>query len=119
MKSSFNKKYRNINLAKSDGYGVVCVCRKDTGLPYDILLFSHAENEHPRECPRVGVIMGRIVVPVSISKNPKVLSEHHFEKQEKITEWIAKHRKVLLKHWRIELSDREILEILSDKGGAF
>ena len=102
--------YQNKSLRTIDGYTVVCITAGETGLPYDILLDSlGASNEFPGR-PRLGVVMGDLVVRVSIDEAPEVLSGSHFEKEEAVKEWIAKHKQALLLHWNKELTDREVLE---------
>ena len=96
-------RYRNIKLKNIDGFLVVRLTSEDSGLPYDILLDSLGKNDIIPDCPRVGVIVGDNVIPVQISDEAIILSEHHFEDCKRITEWITKHREVLMKHWHREL----------------
>ena len=102
--------YQNKSLQTIDGYTVVCITAGETGLPYDILLDSlGAGNDSPGR-PRLGVVMGNIVVPLSLDDNPEVLSGSHFEKEEAVKEWIARHKQELLLHWNKKLTDRAVLE---------
>lgn len=102
--------YQNVSLQTIDGYTVVCITAGETGLPYDILLDSLGVDNESSGRPRLGVVMGDIVVPMSIDEDPEVLSGSHFEKAEAVKEWIAKHKQALLLHWNKKLTDREVLE---------
>ena len=71
-------RYRNIKLKNIDGFLVARLTSEDSGLPYDILLDSLGKNDIIPDCPRVGVIVGDIVVPVQISDDPVILSGNDF-----------------------------------------
>ena len=104
-------KYHNVELEKIDGFLVACAAAKETGLPYDILLDSvGAEKEHPG-CPRIGVVVGNIVVPVSISEEPVMLSGYAFEGSAQICDWVSRHHVPLKMYWNKALTDREMLVI--------
>ena len=107
------KEYRNIKRNKIDGFLVAFATANETGLPYDILLDSlGAEKKHPG-CPRVGVVIGDIVVPVSISEEPIILSGYSFEGSDEICDWIGQYYIPLRMHWDNNLSDLEILTIIT------
>jgi len=95
-----------------EGFFVACASAKETGLPFDILIASFGSDERRSGCPRIGVVIGDDVVPVSIAVEPSVLSDTCFDGEEVIKAWVLKHRSELLEHWNNELSDRKLLEIL-------
>ena len=102
--------YQNKSLQTIDGYTVVCITAGETGLPYDILLDSLGVDNESSGRPRLGVVMGDIVVPMSIDEDPEVLSGSRFEEEEAVKEWIARHKRDLLLHWNKKLTDRAVLE---------
>lgn len=105
-----NKRYKNL-----DGFFVICAAPKETGLPYDVLMDSLGIEKRFPGCPRVGVVVGDLVIPVEISDNPVILSRYDFPKAEEVLCWVFRHRTELFRHWNKELSDREILETVSKK----
>ena len=105
--------YRNKKRKKIDGFFVVCATPKETGLPYDVLMDSLGIEKRFTGCPRVGIVVGDIVVPVEISDNPVVLSGYDFPKADEVLCWVSSHEEELLRHWNKELSDLEILEIIA------
>ena len=105
--------YRNRKKKRINGFFVVCATKSETGLPYDILFDSlGSEKKFPGQ-PRIGVIIDKIVVPVLISDKPVVLSGYAFPGSEKILKWVAVHKTNLLCHWNKELSDLELLNLIT------
>ncbi len=111
------KKIRYHNKKKSyiDRTFFVCADKRETGLPYDILLDSLGEKKRFSGVPRVGVIINDIVVPVSISDAPAILSGYKMEHADIIYGWVRKHRIALLQHWNQVINDLEVL-ILTTRG---
>lgn len=60
------------------------------------------------------------VLPMSISKNPKVLEDEKFinikpEDLEAVRQFIIKNYDLLMKHWRHEIDTMELYQILKDE----
>ena len=90
--------------------------KNDTGLPYDIWLDSAGKNrKNKRSEPRFKVSIDNDLIPISISKDPKVLIEKEIKKWSLIKKFVVDNYEDLMKHWNGELTDREILNILYDK----
>ena len=109
-------RHRNSKRKKIDGYTVACAAKKDTGLPYDVLLDSLGADKRRRRrpgIPRIGVVVNDMVIHVSIADPPVILSGTRFEGSEIVLGWVARFRAPLLKHWNKELNDLEILTILA------
>ncbi len=114
MEESFSSPvavYQNVKLEKIDGFLVACAAAKETGLPYDILLDSVGAIKEDPGCPRIGVVVGDIVIPVSISEEPVILSGDSFEGSAQIFSWVSRHHIPLKMHWNKALTDREMLMI--------
>lgn len=109
-------RYHNKAFKKIDGYQVVCVDKQITGLLYDILIDSIGSKRRWPGCPRVGVVVGDKVVPVSVSEKPRVLSKYSFPQMGEVLNWVFKHHNALLMHWNHRLSDKEVLEAVSYNG---
>ena len=105
-------RYPNKKCSKIDGFTVTCASAKETGLPYDILLYSLGADKPLSGKPRVGVLVEDIAVPVSISEKPVVLSGYHFQNETQIIKWIEKHNTELLDHWNEKMTDKEMLNML-------
>ena len=105
--------YRNKKKSRIDGFFVVCASKEDTGLPIDILLDSRGSSKRFAGCPRIGVIVGDVVIPVSISDSPQALSGSEFSGSKEVYEWVEKNREYLLQHWNKEISDLEVLRAVS------
>lgn len=104
--------YRNKKMQNIDGYSVVCVTPEETGLPYPVMLDSMGDKRLFSGVPRLGVIVDDIVVPVSISEEPMVLSDYVLGGADIVKRWIRNNRISLIEHWHNRLSDREVLEAL-------
>lgn len=106
--------------------------KKYTGLPVDIRLDEIGSQRTPKLIHFSEPLLtfqnsydGRIytdVLPMSISKNPKVLEDEEYihikaEDMEAVRQFIIKHYDVLLKHWNQEISTMELHNALksSDK----
>ena len=89
----------------------------DTGLPYDIWLDSKGKERNiPHNYPRIKVDVDGNLIPVIISDNPIIpesVGIKNFKKFNEIKKFIIKNKDILLKHWNKELSDREILNLLT------
>ena len=70
------KKYKNLKLNTIDGFTIARASKEETHLPYDILIKSNNSAYKNEGFPRVGVVIGNNIVPVSISDNPKILYLH-------------------------------------------
>ena len=107
------RRYRNKKRRKLDGFFIVCATPKETGLPYDVIMDSLGVRKRFPGCPRVGIVVNDLVVPVEISDKPTILSKYAFPNMEKVLGWVFRHRVELLRHWNKELSDIDILEMIS------
>lgn len=89
------------------------VDKQDTGLPYSIWIDSEGRDRVvPYSTPRLKVDVDGERIPVSISDAPKILVDKNIPQFTEIASWIVKYKKVLLKHWNKELSDRQTLNML-------
>lgn len=101
------------NIHMVDGFLVARVDRNDTGLPYDILLHSLGKDGEKGDHPRIGVVVGEKVIPVSIYENPEVLSMDTLPQESVIFEWIRQYYKALMLHWDGIIDDLEVLVAVS------
>ena len=101
------------NIYTVDGFLVARVDKEDTELPYDILLHSLGKEGEMGDHPRVGVVVGEKVVPVSISDNPEELSMDTLPQESVIFEWIGHYYKALRLHWDGIIDDLEVLVAVS------
>ena len=83
--------------------------KQDIGLPYDIALWMGGVK---KGTPQIGIWTGREIVPVSITGEPKLLSQEAVSNFELVSEFVKKNRNVLVDHWNGKLTDRETLNIL-------
>ena len=101
--------------------------KKYTGLPVDIRLDEIGSQRTQKLIHFSEPLLtfqnsyeGRIytdVLPMSISKNPKVLENEEYihikpEDVKAVRQFIIKHYELLLKHWRQEITTMELYEIL-------
>ena len=106
--------------------------KKYTGLPVDLRLDEIGSQRTPKLIHFSEPLLtfqnsydGRIyenVLPMSISKNPKVLEDEEYihikpEDVEAVRQFIIKHYDLLMKHWRHEIDTMELHHALesSDK----
>ena len=103
--------YPPIPIDEIDESFVANVSTKDTGLAYGILLNSLGPEED--DMPMLGVVVNGLVILVSISEKPENLSRKEFPDQSRIFEWVSRYRDPLDRHWNKELTDREVLGMVS------
>lgn len=104
--------------------------KKYIGLPVDIRLDEIGSQRSPKLIHFSEPLLtfqnsydGRIyenVLPMSISKNPKVLEDEEYiniksEDVEAVRQFIINHYDLLMKHWQQEITTKELYEILKDE----
>lgn len=104
--------------------------KKYTGLPVDLRLDEVGSQRTPKLIHFSEPLLtfqnsyeGRIytdVLPMSISKNPKVLEDEKYinikpEDIEAVRQFIIKHYDLLLKHWHHEIDTMELHKILQEE----
>jgi hypothetical protein len=82
-------------------------------LPYDVLLDSIGADRRFTGKPHIWVTIDEMVIPVLINEEPVVLSGYVFQHSDDVLAWVKKNHEVLIMHWFKEISDREVLELLS------
>ena len=108
------KKYKNLKLNTIDGFTIARASKEEINLPYDILIKSNNSVYKNEGFPRVGVVIGNNIVPVSISDNPRILSSYNFDYSDYVFLWIIKYQEILLKHWNGDVSDLVLLNTVSN-----
>lgn len=101
------------NVKRLDGFLIARVDKKDTRLPYEIWLHSLGKRGKMGNLPRVGAVLGKRVVPISISETPEILSRDVMPKEEVIFDWVRQNRKALMLHWNGVIDDFEVLVVVS------
>ena len=96
-----------------NGFLTVVVSKNDTGLPYDLLLYSLGKRSGHSE-PRLVVDIGSERVPVSISSAPEILADKAIEDFFAVREYICCHLPLLLLHWNNDCTDKEVLTQLCE-----
>ena len=84
----------------------------DTGLPYEILINSLGSDED--DIPMVGVVVNDKVIFVSVCEEPEILSRVDIPAKETVLDWVKRHRVPLKRHWKKELTDRDVLIAVSE-----
>ncbi len=105
-------KHKPIKLKDLDGFTVLRAVKEDTELRYDILLDSLGKERIPACSPRIGVILEAVVIFISVSEKPKILSDEPFYESAEVLRWVSLNWELILKHWNKEISDREVLNLL-------
>ena len=65
------------------------------------------------DIPRIGAVVGKKVIPISISDDPEILSRDKIPQEEAVLEWVRYYHKVLMLHWNGEITDYEVLAAVS------
>lgn len=90
------------------------VSKQDTGLPYDIWIDSNGKDRNVgHNSPRLKVDVDGDRIPVSISKDPKILVDKKIPKFNQVRDYIIKYLDVFIKHWNKEITDRQALNSLN------
>lgn len=99
-----------------DSFEIVVANKEDTKLPYDIALDSLG-RERAGAIPYIFILCERRKIPISISKQPHIMRsrKQHNQNFNIIFKWVEENYNVLIKHWNKEISDKDILNILSRK----
>lgn len=122
MSKNFEDYFEKLNNLDEDYFFEMAnAVKKDTGLPYDIWLDSKGvERNVSHNSPRIKVEVDGRLIPVLISDNPQIPDDvlakgvKPFRKFNEIRKFIITHKDILLKHWNKELSDLEILTLISN-----
>ena len=85
--------------------------KEETGLPYDVVLHSDGKDNPMLDVPKIDVLVNGNRIPVSISAEPEIL----LDDVDAIFEWIKRHRDALAAHWNNTITDREVLNDISDR----
>ena len=94
-------------------YGMAVVDKDEFDLPYDIWLDPAGSSRNVKHSlPRLKVVVDGQRIPFSISDDPKPLVNRVIKDQNRICEWIIKNKENLLKQWRREITDKQVLEVL-------
>lgn len=104
----------SIRLGNIDGFEFVCLKGFESGLPYDIYLLSDMNNKAWYREPHLYVAVNEMAVPVLISDNPEVLSSSTIGEIEAVKLWIQKNADNLIEHWNGNISDREVLNRVTE-----
>ena len=88
--------------------------KQESGLPYDIWLDSASctRNTH-HNVTRINVGIGDELIPVIITSQKDIRPLRHFNMENEIILWASDNYDTLFKHWNGELSDRQVLNILT------
>lgn len=97
--------------------------KRDSNLPVNIWVDSAGSNRHTQhDLPRVKIQKSANtdnsssnLIPVSISTSPQILSgstELTGTQLRKVFEFISRNSDILIKHWRNEITDRELFSKL-------
>lgn len=82
----------------------------DSGLPYDIWVgFAGSHRNSKHHSPRIKIDVDGSLIPVSISKNPKVLINKEIPKFKIIKDYISNNYDLFIKHWDNEITDKQLL----------
>ena len=125
---NYNKDYDNLEYMIEDVselieteafFEMARISSSDSKLKYDIWLDdAGSERNVKHNIPRVKLMVDGKMIPISISKEPKILvNVSHYKKIKDIKtifDFITKFEDVLLMHWNREINDRQILNIIYD-----
>lgn len=82
----------------------------DSGLPYDIWVDSAGSRRNSKHnSPRVKIDVDGSLIPVSISKNPKILINREIPKFKIIKDYLSNNYDLFIKHWNNEITDKQLL----------
>ena len=105
------------NVRRVDGFLIARVDKKDTRLPYEIWLHSLGKRGKMGNLPRVGAVLGKKVIPISISETPEILSHDELPEENFILDWVRQNHKALMLHWDGVIDDYEVLAVVSKPVG--
>lgn len=94
-------------------YGFAVITKDISGLDYDIWLdpAGLSRNTSHSNSPRLKVDVDGRRIPFSISDNPKMLLKNKppIKHESEVLRWISQNAQSLLKHYRRQISDKDIL----------
>ena len=99
-----------------DCYTHVRLGKKETGLPYDVILDSSNLEEKLKILPHLCIDFEEMLVPILIDEEPNITLKTNLDIPDvgEILNWVSNHYRILLRHWNNELTDREVLNELVD-----
>ena len=88
--------------------------KKESGLPYDILLDSVGYKRNtPHNVMRIKVNIDNELIPVIIASQRDIRPQKHFKRENEIILWASNNYDTLFMHWNGKLSDRQTLNLLA------
>jgi len=106
---------KDINPVAVPIMGMAVIDKNLSGLPYDIWIDPAAEGRNVRHnSPRLKVQVDGELIPYTISDNPKqaISSRKKVKHESDIIKWIKQNKDVLLRQWRKEITDKEVLNLV-------
>ena len=106
---------QDIKFSDVDWYMFVRIPKQYIGTDYDVLVDSLGKDTPGVDKPRMLVDGSDELIPVSISREPKVLSGTEIENAQQLFNWISTNYMLLIMHWNQEIDDVNLMEILRQK----
>lgn len=85
--------------------------KQESGLPYDIWLYSAGCTHH--NVMRINVGIDDELIPIIIASQRDIRPLRLFSRENEIISWVSDNYDTLFKHWNGELSDRQALNLLA------
>ena len=98
-----------------DSYQLVRVAKEDSGLKFDIYLYSSGIS---KKCllPIIEVEKGDKLTPLLITSDKKIEliepSNLSVDELETIKKYITRNSEIIINHWKNKISDKEVLNLL-------
>lgn len=91
-------------------YGMTKILPTESNLDYEIWLDPTGVGRNTKHNkPRLKVLVDGNRIPVSISKNPRILINKEFKGSGRVLKWISENFDILMRHWNQTIGDKEVL----------
>ncbi len=104
--------YLIVNKIKIYGFEMVTAPKEEVGIPYDVILISSDVDKSDLGDPVLHVVIDGSPVPIKIAKSHHKIYYYVIPEAPVVLQWVRKNYKVLMDHWKSELSDNQILNYL-------
>ncbi len=107
--------YLIVNKIKIYGFETVTATKEDVGIPYDVILISSQVDKSDLGDPVLHVVIDNFPVPIRIAKSHHKIYYYVIPEAPVLLQWVRKHYKHLMEHWKSELTDKQILNYICIK----
>ncbi len=104
--------YLIVNKVKIYGFEIITATKEEVGIPYDVILISSGVDKSDLGDPVLHIAIDGAPVPIKIAKSHHKIYYYVIPEAPVVLQWVRKNYETLMEHWKSEISDRQVLNII-------